>query len=73
MKNFILFSLISLVALSANGQSIPNSIAIPDGWACVDKKTSDNKPYKICSPPAGKTGTPFFLWKREPIPQAPAK
>lgn len=62
----ILFGSVVVMSLSAFGQTIPAHVIIPDGWACQDKKTTDGKDYKVCSPPAGKTGTPFFLWTRQP-------
>ncbi len=43
-------------------------VAIPDGWKCVDKVAPSGQKYQVCSPPTGGTGTPFFLWTREPTP-----
>ncbi len=65
MKKIILSSIV-FSAVSAFAQTIPSHVIIPDGWVCQDKKTADGKNYKVCSPPTGKTGTPFFLWTREP-------
>ncbi len=74
MRTHLIAMSIFLAPFSAIAQvdSTP-VVLIPDGWKCVDKVAPNGQKYQICSPPSGGTGTPFFMWSKDPAPQAPAK
>ena len=64
----ISFAILLTPALVLAQDASSQIVAIPDGWKCVDKVAPSGQKYQICSPPTGGTGTPFFLWSREPAP-----
>ena len=66
MKKLSAFSLSMACSLAAFASDRKPAVSLPPGWKCVDKATPDGQKYQICSPPSVGTGTPFFVWTREP-------